>query len=179
MTLPENDASPSPTPVTDLVETVRPTLLRILVHFRIPAEDADDLIQETLLHFLRKRAEIRDPHKWLCGTLRNECLLYWRKRRRTLYDAVDLGVLDLLADQGLKVQDHSVLLNRLRDLIASLQPRCRSILELRYRLGYDNREIAEETGYRSSSVDKIAQRCVAALTRRLLTTVPAGRSQDA
>lgn len=172
--------SPQDSPsVQKLVESTRPTLVRILLHFRIPAEDAEDLIQETLLQFLRKRAEVRDPPKWLAGALRNECLLYWRRRSRALYQAVDLGVLDLLADEAIDDQDKVVLLARLTELIGSLKPNCRSVLEMRYRLGYDNQEIAEETGYRPSSVDKIAQRCLAALSRRLIGASLLGRHSNA
>lgn len=162
------DESTRQQPINELIEAARPTMLGILRRFGIPPQDADDLLQEALLSFVRKRPEVRSPKKWLAGALRRECLQYWRKRARALYDAVDQAMLDLVADDSEDPQEDSVLKRRMREQIATLQPKCRSVLVLRYRLGYDNREIAEETGYRPSSVDKIAQRCVAALSRRLL-----------
>lgn len=166
-------------PIAEVVELERPTLLRILLRFRIPAEDAEDLLQETVLQFLRKRAEVREPQRWLAGALRKECLLYWRRRSRKIYRAVDQGVLDVLAEESIEHQERATLLNRLVEVIESLKPRCQSVLSLRYRLGYNNDEIAVETGYRPSSIDKIARRCLAALSRRLVGNPLGGRTRHA
>jgi DNA-directed RNA polymerase specialized sigma24 family protein len=45
--------------------------------------------------------------------------------------------------------------------------RCRSLLQLRFRLGYEPPEVAERLGYRASSIGKITTRCLAALSREL------------
>jgi DNA-directed RNA polymerase specialized sigma24 family protein len=51
--------------------------------------------------------------------------------------------------------------------IAKLDHKCQRLLRLRYGLGLDDDEVAEETGYRSSSVDKVTRRCVQALSKKL------------
>lgn len=164
-------AAPQPQPpaINELLQSARPSLQRVLWRFRIPPEDADDLLQDAAIHYLRKQQEIRDPQKWLTGALRNECLLYWRRHSRRLYDSVDQAILDLVADDGVEAQERQILRNRLREMIPTLDYRCRTVLTLRYRLGYDDGEIADQTGYQPSSVDKIARRCVAELGRKLLS----------
>jgi DNA-directed RNA polymerase specialized sigma24 family protein len=52
--------------------------------------------------------------------------------------------------------------------MSRLSTRCRSLLKLRYGLGYGPTEVAEQMGYRTSSIRKVTNRCLAALTRQLL-----------
>lgn len=155
-------------PIGELVELEQRKLTRILLHFRIPAEDAEDLLQEVTLQYLRKRADVREPSRWLAGALRNECLLYWRKRKRCVYDAIDQGLLDVFSDEKLPQQERQVLVKSLGEQIDTLEVRCRNVLNLRYRLGYNNEEVAGETGYKKSSIDTIARRCLETLSRRLV-----------
>lgn len=170
---------PEALPVGELLRDARPVLSRVLTRFRVPPEDAEDLLQNALLQFLKKREEIRDPRKWLTGAVRNECLFYWRTRSRRLDQAVDTSILELLADDDVAArQERRLLLDRLREMIATLGARCRKILELRYRLGYDNAEIAGATGYKTSSVDKTARRCLAALRSKLVATSVFGKSPN-
>jgi DNA-directed RNA polymerase specialized sigma24 family protein len=49
-----------------------------------------------------------------------------------------------------------------------LRPRCRSLLDLRFRQGFEAPEVAERLGYSASSIGKITNRCLAALSRELL-----------
>ena len=136
---------------------------------RLPPEDADDILQETLLAFLCKHEEIRDPEAWLRGTLRKRCQLYWRRRQRSLLTMVDRSVLEALAtrDSGQEVEDVGRDLDRALDRIPV---RCRRLLELRYRDDCDPRDAAKQLGYRPSGVYKIMARCLAALTRGLVAT---------
>ncbi len=57
---------------------MRPKLKAILYRHRIPVEDTEDLIQETLLTLVRRRLEIRDPEAWVIAVLKKKCLMYWR-----------------------------------------------------------------------------------------------------
>jgi DNA-directed RNA polymerase specialized sigma24 family protein/CheY-like chemotaxis protein len=41
--------------------------------FGFPAEDVEELVQETWLLYLEKRRDIRTPRTWLCGTIANLC----------------------------------------------------------------------------------------------------------
>ncbi len=152
----------------DLLETLQPRLRGVLATFRIPFEDAEDLLQQSVLTFLMKRDEIKDPSRWLVGTLRNRCLMYWRSRRRRLYESVDAAILESFAEPEQPAQERFDLVQDLKGVLRKLSPRCRSILRLRYGLGCDPSETAERMGYRSSGIYKIIERCLAGLTRRLI-----------
>jgi DNA-directed RNA polymerase specialized sigma24 family protein len=73
-------------------------------------------------------------------------------------------------------QERRDLLADLDSLIAKLPPRCRSLLRLRFRLGYEPPEVAEKLGYQVSSIGKVTTRCLAALNRELLAAGFTGRT---
>lgn len=153
----------------DVLEEIQPRLRGVLATFRVPFEDAEDLLQQAILTFLMKRDEIHDPARWLVGTLRNRCLMYWRSRRRRLYESVDTAILDALAAPVAPEQEKLDLTRDLNGILNGLSPHCRSVLRLRYGLGCDPAETAREMGYRSSSIYKILERCLAGLTRTLVS----------
>ena len=80
------------------LRNVRPRLKTLFVHYGIPPQDTEDLLQQALLALIYQRHVVRDPESWLIGTLRNKCLLYWREHRRKLYEVVDAAVLELMAE---------------------------------------------------------------------------------
>jgi RNA polymerase sigma-70 factor (ECF subfamily) len=138
---------------------------------RLPPEDADDILQQTLLVFLIKHGEIYNPEAWIRGTLRKRCQVYWRLRQKKLATVVDASMLDALAapsssEEGGRA-DFTRLLGRALD---SIPPRCRQLLELRYGRDCGPREAAAQLGYRASGAYKIFERCLAALTRGLVAT---------
>ena len=141
------------------------------------ATRTEDIVQQALLALLYQRQAIRDPEAWLMGTLRNKCLLYWRERRRKLYDAVDAAVLDLMAEPMAPEQEGADVRRDLEMAIERLPERCRSLLSLRYNHGYEPPELAERLGYSPTSISKTTNRCLAALTRELtqLTMTGLGR----
>ena len=158
------------TTIEECVKRARPGLNRLLASFRIPSEDAEDLLQQSLVALLHHWHQVREPESWLAVTLKRQCQMYWRRRRRRLYSAVDAALLDLLSAPVAPPQERADLLADLRKLIDQLPPRCRTILTLRFQLGYEPAEVARRLGYRDSSIGKITTRCMAALARALLTT---------
>jgi RNA polymerase sigma factor (sigma-70 family) len=151
-----------------LLERVEPRMRRLLSVYRIPPEDAEDLVQQTLLVLLYQWDKIRDPECWVLGTLKRHCLMYWRTQRRRLYSAVDAAILEWLSEPVAPPQERADLLCDLESLIERLPARCRSLLKLRFRLGYEPPEVAARLGYRVSSIGKITTRCLAALSRELM-----------
>lgn len=162
--------TPPPVDVSleDLLERVQPRLKRILCRYRIPAQDAEDILQETFLILVSKWGSIRSPEAWLLATMANRCIIYWRRCRSRLWDLVDTTVLELLAENEAPAQDGADLRADLETLLANLPDRCRSLLRLRYGLGCSAAETAERTGYCKSSVRKVTRRCLSALTAQLL-----------
>jgi RNA polymerase sigma-70 factor (ECF subfamily) len=155
-----------------LLARLRAQVDRVRARYRIPREDAEDLMQQTLLAFLQKRAGIDCPEAWLLGAYRRECLMYLRGRQRRLYDAIDTTLLEACSKPEAPGQERDQLLRDVESAIDKTPSRCRSILRLRYRLGFATEEIAEELGYRETSIRKIASRCLAALTRHVVGAPP-------
>src|SRR5258708_13286464 len=56
-----------------LLRRLRPRLKQVLGRYRIPAHDAEDLVQEALISTIQKWEVIQDPEAWLLVTLRNRC----------------------------------------------------------------------------------------------------------
>jgi RNA polymerase sigma-70 factor (ECF subfamily) len=179
------DKPPSPRESLDeLLRRLRPRLKQVLGRYRIPVHDAEDLVQEALISTIQKWDVIQDPEAWLLVTLRNRCVVYWRKRRNNLYNSVDTAILELLSEPVAAPQERSELLWDLNNLLEELPPRCRKLLRLRYGLGFDSTEVAERMGYHPSSVRKVARRCMAALTYQMVTrgftkaSLPGGSDDD-
>jgi len=152
----------------DFLKKVEPKLKRILVLYRIPAEDSEDVLQQTLLNLLYQWDRIRDPEWWLLGTLKRHCLMYWRTHRRRIYSAVDTTILEWLSEPVAPSQERVDFLSDLESMIGRLPTRCRSLLQLRFRYGYETPEVAKRLGYRASSIGKITNRCLDALSREML-----------
>lgn len=154
--------------VESVLLELRPRMEAILRHYRIPPQDADDLVQEIFVSFVRRFRSVQNPKAWLQSALKYQCLLYWRRRRKQLCEAVDASLLEILAEHEVpEVERH----DRVRDLekfLKRIPPRCQKILQLRYGMGFTPKEVAGELGYQHSSVSNIVRRCVATLTAKLM-----------
>ena len=161
-----------------LVESVlldlQPRMEHILRHYQIPAQDAEDLVQEIFVSFVRRYRSVQNPEAWLVSALKYQCLLYWRKRRKQLCEAVDAGVLEILAEHEPLSAERDDQIRDLEKFLRRIPTRCRKILRLRYGLGFTPKEVAIELGYQHSSVSNIVRRCVATLTAKLLAADPCG-----
>jgi RNA polymerase sigma factor (sigma-70 family) len=163
-----DDPASSSLTFEQFMKEMGPKMKSLLASYRIPVEDAEDVLQQALLALIYQWAAVRDPESWLIGTLRRHCLMYWRTRRRRLYSAVDTTILEWLSQPLSPPQERNDLMCDLRQMIERLPPRCRSLLELRFQLGYEPGEVARRLGYRESSIAKVTNRCLAALARQLL-----------
>jgi len=147
--------------IEELFEKLQPKLRRVFARFRLPPEDAEDVLQQSFLDLVYKQSQVYNPEAWLVATVRNRCIMYWRKRRRQIW-------LDLIAQPEAPGQQQVALRRDLQTILARLPERCRSVLVLRYGLGYRSREVADLLGYQPSSIRKVTSRCIAALTRELV-----------
>ncbi len=165
----DDDAAPSWSSFDRFLETMAPKMKRLLAAHRIPPEDAEDVLQQALVALIYHWDTIRDPECWLFVTLRRHCSLYWRNQRRRLYSAVDATILECLSRPVAPPQERGDLVRDLRQMIDRLPARCRSVLELRFLLGYEAQEVARRLGYRDSSMTQVTNRCLAALAREMLS----------
>jgi RNA polymerase sigma-70 factor (ECF subfamily) len=166
-------SSPVPKPdvggaIDTLIDRLQPKLRRILSRYRLPPEDAEDVLQQSLLDFVYKRHTLYNPEAWLLATVRNRSIIYWRQRRSQICEAVDSSILELVAKPQAPSQGQIALRHDLERVLDRLPPRCRSLLKLRYAYGFKPTEVAEQLGYRPSSVRKVTSRCLARLNQHLL-----------
>jgi RNA polymerase sigma-70 factor (ECF subfamily) len=150
-----------------LLDRCRSRLSRVLYRYRIPTQDAEDLLQETFLILVAKWDGIRSPDAWLVATLRNRCIIYWRRRRSRIYDLMDDAMLEVLAQGEPPGQEQAELRRDLSEALEGLAPHHRQILSLRYTYGCTSQEVGEQMGYGAGSVRKMTQRCLDRLTRDL------------
>lgn len=133
---------------------------RILGRFGIPVEDAEDLLQEVICHFLLKRPEVHSPEPWLRSVLRNRCRLYWRKRlgsEEMRERAIACG-LALSADIAGSPEGN---INTRLDLARALArlPRSKRDLLLCHDVeGENSRELAQRFDYQETSIRKTVAR---------------------
>lgn len=165
-------------PLNQLLLKVRPSLERVLRHYDVPPEDAEDILQDSQLTLLYKWDKVQSPEAWLIGTVRKKCIVYWRKRRGRVCEAVDAAILDLLSEPQRPSQPKTELSHDIQRVIVRLPERCQRLLRLRYGLGYGPSEVAEKMGYQPSSIRKITNRCLSALSRELLSVGFFRRSED-
>ena len=154
--------------IEQALHRARPQLVRVLRSFRIPPEDARDLVQNVYLSYLEHADSIEFPERWMVVALRRECLHHARSERRRLYQAVDEALLDLVACPTAAPQERESLLHLLGERIRRLGERCRELLRLRYRLGCDRAETAHELGVRPSSIGTLERRCLDELGESVL-----------
>lgn len=158
-------------PFEQFLKEVEPRLKRLLANHRIPPEDAEDVLQQALLALVYQWERVRDPESWLFGTVKRHCLMYWRAQRRRIYSSVDDTLLEWLASPVAPSQEHADLISDLENLIDRLPARCRRVLRMRFRLGYEPLEVAGKLGYRESSIGKVTTRCLAALSHEAWSPV--------
>lgn len=143
---------------------------RLLARFRIPSQDAEDLLQDTLLLYLSSKPDVPCIESWLQGTLKNRCLVYWRERRRKFYSLMDFALLDAVAKPVRPSQEHQVFLDDVLRRLDELSGPCSTLLKLRYQADFKPSQLADQLGYSRRGIYKILERCVAALSKRLLVT---------
>ena len=147
---------------------VRPRMRAVVARFRIPPEDAEDVLQQAFLTLLHRWQQVQDPEAWLLAVVRNKCLVYRRDKGRQLHQAVDEEILEWLAGTERPVQEKRATRRDVEQLVAKLKPRCQELIHLRYKMGYDLAEVADELGYQRSSVSKVTLRCLSALSRQMV-----------
>jgi RNA polymerase sigma factor (sigma-70 family) len=149
----------------ELVRRIRHRLKKVLRSYDIPFQDAEDLLQDSLLEALRKWDTIYSRECWLLGTLRFKCSNYWRRIRTKPSQSMDLPELEELCPPLPPPQEKRDQALDLRHTLSGLDPRHRKALWLRFAMGFTHREVADRLGYCQSSVRKVTQRAMMRLRR--------------
>ncbi|HKS22459.1 MAG TPA: sigma-70 family RNA polymerase sigma factor [Thermoanaerobaculia bacterium] len=138
-----------------------PFLVSIAVRkFGVPASEAETLVHEVFVHYLKRKDVVQDVHAWLLGGICHASRYYWREHGRT---GETSGIEDLLE---LEAPDSRDIRNELPDhltaraVLESLPPRYRMILQMRYYEGCGIAEIAERLGVQPKYAQKLLNECI-------------------
>jgi len=128
--------------------------------FRVPEEDAETLVHEVFLTYLRRASTIRDLHSWLLGAICHACRYYWRLQKRS--DAVvdEEAALDRVDPASVRILDSLPAQLAAREALACLSPRSQQILRLRYIEGCSIAEVAAILGVRPKYAQKLVTKCL-------------------
>ena len=83
MAVPDPPVLPSEKePIEQLLRRLRPRLKQVLSRYRVPAHDAEDLVQEAYLRAFRsfETFEGQDSKAWLLAVVRNTCFTWLKKK---------------------------------------------------------------------------------------------------
>jgi RNA polymerase sigma-70 factor (ECF subfamily) len=147
-------------------------LPRVLNFFRYrlgPTADVDDLTARTFEKAWRARHRYRRDlagfSTWLLTIARNVAIDHLRSRQR--YEPLDVAVAVPSADHTPEQQVvHQSEAQRLAALLATLEPRQRELIAMKYGADMTNRAIAHATGLSESNVGTILHRAVETLRGR-------------
>jgi RNA polymerase sigma factor (sigma-70 family) len=125
--------------------------------FRVPVSEAETLVHEVFLTYLKRSQEIRDLNAWFLGAICHASRHYWRLNGRSVnpdefFDRVDPAsarIVDALPDQLAA-----------REALECLTPRCQEVLRLRYFDGCSIAEIAERLGLKTKYTQKLVTKCL-------------------
>jgi RNA polymerase sigma-70 factor (sigma-E family) len=151
----------TPEGFTDFVLARQAALLRTAYLLTGHAQDAEDLVQTTLVKVVPQWRRIRDnPEPYVRRVLVNENVSRWRRRRWREEST------DALPEQLADAPDHAELL-AVRSALAALAPRQRAVLVLRYYEGLSEAEIAATLGIAPGTVKSQARDGLARLRQAL------------
>ena len=125
--------------------------------FRVPESEAETLVHEVFLGYLKHLPEIREVRGWLLGAICNASRYYWRSNGRMVsgeeqFDRIDpqsANILESLPDQLAA-----------REALACLPPRCQEVLRMRYFDGCSIAEIAERLSLTTKYTQKLVTKCL-------------------
>ncbi len=146
------------------MEHLQPKLIEILSRYRIPVEDAEEMLEQLFLTLYMREGTLESPERWLLLSLKNRCLIYWRSRRERLSRDVDKSLLSVLSSPQVSDSEKDGVRQFLGEAVAQLPEHCRAPLEQRYGL----RDTKPSAASSSAQGEHLLLPCLQALTRMLV-----------
>jgi RNA polymerase sigma-70 factor, ECF subfamily len=148
----------------ELVHAHQSRVFSIAYHFLHDRALAEEVAQDVFLQLHRALPSLKsEAHvtAWLCKVTSHRCIDYARSRRQ------DLG-LDSIAEPAAETPPGDPLMaRRLQRVVASLPPKARIVVVLRYQEDLEPDEIARVLGWRLNTVKSQLQRSLAILRDKL------------
>lgn len=145
------------------LHALRGPIKTVLHRFRVPAADAEDVMQEVFLVVWRKWASIDNLESFVVGVTRHKCW-NWLKRHYLRHRGL-ASIEEIHEELAIPPPQGAIdRAQRLEVTLASLRPRERKVLRLRW-LGYTHGQIAELLGLAESSARKLFDRTLRRLNK--------------
>jgi RNA polymerase sigma-70 factor (ECF subfamily) len=122
----------------------RKALVRLAHRFVWSPDDAEDIVQEAILHAQRSREQLRDPDKawaWLRRIVVRQSLLHLRRAKQRRRDFQSPGLQQTTSPEQKAVEREQVMM--LRSAIEELPPRQQTAVTLRHLEEMSYAEIAK------------------------------------
>ncbi|HVT60487.1 MAG TPA: sigma-70 family RNA polymerase sigma factor [Thermoanaerobaculia bacterium] len=152
-----------------VLEESRPALVRLFSKRGVPLADAEDILQETMVVMVERWERIKEPERYLFGTVRRLISLLIRRRQRARcvrLEGAELGAAGVVGSPARAVESRE----DARRLLARLPRRAGRIVEMRYGQELTIWEIGAALGLAPSGVRKIAGRQLERLRRAAKVT---------
>jgi RNA polymerase sigma-70 factor, ECF subfamily len=157
-------AADGPMDFAELVQAHQGRVFSIAFHFLHDHALAEEVAQDVFLQLHRSLPSLKsEAHitAWLCKVTSHRCIDCARRRRQ------DLG-LDSIAEPAAEIPPGDPLMaRRLQRVVASLPPKARIVVVLRYQEDMEPDEIARVLGWRLNTVKSQLQRSLAVLRDKL------------
>ncbi len=156
-------AAPGPSEFADLMRDNQSMVFSIAYHFLHDRAAAEEVAQDAFLQLYRKLPSLEsDAHAaaWLRKVTCHRCIDYARRRRRNL--ALD----DIPEPASEPAPGDPVLAHRMQRMVASLPPRVRAVVVLRYQEDLEPEEIARVLGWRVNTVKSRLHRSLKMLRQK-------------
>lgn len=140
--------------------------------FKVPAGDAESLIQEVFLAYLSAFRDVRDTRSWLVGAISNASRQYWKSHGRTEQYPPDMGELSDPVTSALA--DAVATRLTIRETLSRLHEKCRETLRLHYFEGHSAPEVARHLSTTNRYAEKLIHKCLKR-AYEIYLTLTAGR----
>ena len=137
-----------------------PLLAQIAVFkFQVPDTEAETLVHDVLIGYLRRSEEIIELRPWLIGAICYASRHFWRLNGRILDGDPD-AELDRVDPASLRILDSLPDQIAAREALECLSPRCQEVLHMRYFEGCTIAEVAARLGVKTKYAQKLITKCL-------------------
>jgi RNA polymerase sigma-70 factor, ECF subfamily len=147
----------------DLVRTHQGRVFSIAYHFLHDRAVAEEIAQDVFLQLYRHLSSLEsEAHvtRWLCKVTGHRCIDYARRRHQ------DLALDEIPEPESEPARGDPIMTHRLRRMVASLPPKARLVVVLRYQEDLEPEEIAGVLGWRLNTVKSQLQRSLKMLRQK-------------
>lgn len=139
----------------------------LAMRYGVPADDAEVIVHEVFLSFIRNESRVQNARTWLIGAVCKASKKYWEVRGRRVADVLPEDLAGTTPDHVSRVDTQAAM--------AQLGERCRDAIHLRYLEGYTPEELATHFATTTGYAKLILARCLRKLRELLGATRKADR----